>query len=411
MLTIAQDLSIVYAMFKYQFNSIKPIARLIPLPLRKPAPSTLARGVLVFPPNISKTVPIRLSPSPSKVLSCYFSSTAPGRARARFRSNPQNQPPPPPSPPPPEPEPAEYYVPPDLPPRGPKEPGSGLVKIFLAITVPVLLLSMSDDIVRFAVPREEVCEAFGLDPTKRPHQKYFDEYIRRYKPDMVFWLDLATKMRQNFSFCARNANGEGESFRWWTPLTSEFGHVGFLHLFMCFTALKVFAPTLAQLYGNRVTATIFVAGGIMAQGFVALYEKTVNPFASMSEEKILSKAKSGLTKDDESRLRRAVVFAKGSSTSLMAMGTVCAIVYPSLEVSLMFIPVGIPIRMAMGCFALFDLGGMYYDYGIPIGHSGHIGGVVAGTILYALWIRKLPNVFQRRLAQALHERGMKIGQF
>ncbi|RPB07463.1 hypothetical protein P167DRAFT_540087 [Morchella conica CCBAS932] len=308
-------------MFKCQFNGIKALSRSISFTLRKPAPSTLSRGVLVFPSSINKIVPFGPHSQPNKQLKCFFSSTALESARARFRTT-QKEPPPPP---PPEPEPApEYHDPPDDPPpnepKG-KEPGSGLVKIFLAITVPILLLSVSGDFVRMTVTREEVCEALGLDPTVKPAPKYYDEYIRRYKPEKVFWLDLSQTMKLNFSFCARNAAGEGESFRWWTPLTAQFNHVGLLHLFVCYTSLRAFAPVLVHLYGNRVTGTIFVAGGIMAQAFVALFEKSVNPFLAMSQEKILNKVKSGLTKDEESQLRRAISFAMGSSTSLMAMGT------------------------------------------------------------------------------------------
>lgn len=308
-------------MFKCQFNGIKALSRSISFTLRKPAPSTLSRGVLVFPSSINKIVPFGPYSQPNKQLKCFFSSTALESSRARFRTT-QKEPPPPP---PPEPESApEYHDPPDDPPpnepKG-KEPGSGLVKIFLAITVPILLLSVSGDFVRMTVTREEVCEALGLDPTVKPAPKYYDEYIRRYKPEKVFWLDLSQTMKLNFSFCARNAAGEGESFRWWTPLTAQFNHVGLLHLFVCYTSLRAFAPVLVHLYGNRVTGTIFVAGGIMAQAFVALFEKSVNPFLAMPQEKILNKVKSGLTKDEESQLRRAISFAMGSSTSLMAMGT------------------------------------------------------------------------------------------
>lgn len=39
----------------------------------------------------------------------------------------------------------------------------------------------------------------------------------------------------------------------------------------------------------------------------------------------------------------------------------------------MFIPISFPIRGIVGVFAAFDLGGMIWDYGLPIGHSGHIG--------------------------------------
>jgi hypothetical protein len=44
-----------------------------------------------------------------------------------------------------------------------------------------------------------------------------------------------------------------------------------------------------------------------------------------------------------------------------------------MKLNLMFIPIGIPIRTALGAVVAFDIGGMFYDYGIPIGHSGHIG--------------------------------------
>lgn len=62
-----------------------------------------------------------------------------------------------------------------------------------------------------------------------------------------------------------------------------------------------------------------------------------------------------------------------SNLRIPIIGTICAIAYPALMLRPMFIPAGIPIRMVIGAFVAFDLGGMIWGYGLPLGHSGHIG--------------------------------------
>lgn len=248
-----------------------------------------------------------------------FFSAASRDAGARFALRPPPRPakrtkqPPPPE----EEETMNYEVP--MPER---EPGSGLAKIFLAITIPIMLFSQADAIARFRVPPNEVREALNLDPNAKLSIAAYDYYIYHKKPDLVPWLEVAGFMKRNFSFVPANfvGNTPGEPARWWTLLTSEFNHGGLFHFFCCYTALKAFLPPLVQIYGSGVTAACFVVGGVMGHTFVGLYERTTNPFVKMSPAEIKKKAEAGFTKGEEKLHRDAYSWHLGSSSSLMTLG-------------------------------------------------------------------------------------------
>lgn len=263
---------------------------------------------------------IRLVIRPSiKVSWRQFFSAASRDAGARFAPRPPPRPARrPEQPPPPEVEEVVGYEPPI-----PKaEPGSGLTRLFLAITIPILLLSQADSIARFCLQPNEVREALNLDPNAKLSPTAYDYYIYNKRSDLVFLLKIAQFMRLNFSFVPANfaGNTPGEPVRWWTLLTSEFNHGGLFHFFCCYTALKAFAPPLVRLYGGGVTAVCFVVGGVMGHIFVGFYERTTNPFVKMSPAEIKKKAKAGFTKEEKKLHHNAYSWHLGSSVSLMAIG-------------------------------------------------------------------------------------------
>lgn len=249
----------------------------------------------------------------------FFSSTS-RNAGARFSPRPPLRParrPRQPPPPPPLEEMVEHEIP-----TSEREPGSGLANLFLAITIPILLLSQADAITRFCVQPDEVREALNLDPNAKPSPAAYDRYIYNKKPDLVFWLKVGQFMKLNFSFVPANfaGNTPNEPIRWWTLLTSEFNHGGLFHFFCCYTALKAFLPPLVQIYGSGVTAACFVVGGVMGHTFVGFYERATNPFVKMPPAEIRKKAEAGFTKREEKLHHDAYSWHLGSSSSLMAIG-------------------------------------------------------------------------------------------
>lgn len=202
-----------------------------------------------------------------------------------------------------------------------EEPGGGLAKLFLVITIPILLFSQADTIARFRVSPNEVRETLNLDPNAKLPLTAYDYYIYHNRPDLVPWLKVAQFMKRNFSFVPVNFVGDtSEPVRWWTLLTSEFNHGGLFHFFCCYTALKAFAPPLVQMYGSGVTAACFVIGGIMGHSFVGLYERATNPFVKMSPAEIKKKSAAGFTKGEEKLHTDAYSWHLGSSSSLMTLG-------------------------------------------------------------------------------------------
>lgn len=258
----------------------------------------------------------------SKVLQCQFSSTASRSASARFAPRPPSLRPasrPNKSSTHPEVE-ADIYPP--MPEGALKEPGSGLTKLFLAITIPILILTHSNEIARKTIPPDDVRKALNLDPDARPSPAAYDYYIYNNKPDHAKWLRIGELMKRNFSFVPANfaGNTPGEPFRWWTLLTPEFNHGSILHLFFCYTALKAFVPPLVQVYGGGVTTACFVVGGVVSHTLVGFYEKTTNPLLKMSPAEIKQRSEVGFTSKEKKRFHNAYSWHMGSSASLMTLG-------------------------------------------------------------------------------------------
>lgn len=98
----------------------------------------------------------------------------------------------------------------------------------------------------------------------------------------------------------------------------------------------------------------------------------------------------------EPEARRAV-FSKhlGSSGALMAGLVVTAITMPGTRWTLMFIPVGIPVRVMMGLLVGWDVSGVVWNWGMNISHTGHLWGDAMGLVLYAVWLRRVPMPWKR----------------
>ncbi|KAL7273589.1 hypothetical protein RUND412_003540 [Rhizina undulata] len=202
-------------------------------------------------------------------------------------------------------------------------------------------------------------------------------------------------MVKNFSLVPFMFTSPDVAAPWWTLITHQFSHTGLFHFLFGYIALKSFAPALATMYGAGRTVGVLLASGTMAGALNILYYKLQNPYASLTEaelNRLLHAKKPDGTKFVEDRDFRLILSPHlGSSGAIVGMVTICALIAPALQVNLMFIPYGIAIRNCVLGFAAFDLGGVFYDYGLGIAHIGHLGGNIAGLLLYLFWLRRIPS--------------------
>lgn len=178
-------------------------------------------------------------------------------------------------------------------------------------------------------------------------------------------------------------------------VTYNFSHSSPMHLIFCYISLGVFLPDMAKAFGPGRTTALFLAGGTMAGLIHCYFEKFTNPLSKYDPRPGANNPPQLIESINAMEPAVAQKYAKefygnglGSSSAIIALGTLYCIISPALEVSIMFLPIGIPIRLMIAGLASFDAYGYFIkDPGLGIGHGGHLAGNVAGLILYATLFR------------------------
>ncbi|RPB03275.1 hypothetical protein L873DRAFT_1670665 [Choiromyces venosus 120613-1] len=312
------------------------------------------------------------------------------------------------------------------------EPGRPVVWLFLCLTLPVFILSNINLLAPFLISARDL-ESGSLPTTTTTTtptsttttasltKEQLNAYIKTHRPDLLrlqyisqtTWANTTLTPIRFFPQCADPAP-------WHTMITYAFNHGGIMHYFFCYMGIKAFVPSLSFAYGDRRAAATFLLGSAMAGAGITAYERWLNPWASVSGQELNAAlrhhrfpAAAALLDEDgrrrlEKRLKDAVSANLGSSGGIIALGTVAAIVCPGMELNLMFIPYGFKIRTLMAALAAFDFGGAFlWDYGLGIGHTGHLAGYVSGILLYTLWLRRVPFAFQSRAEEMLRKAAMQ----
>lgn len=264
---------------------------------------------------------------------------------------------------------------PSFPAREPREPGYGVLVAFLLAAVPTFALSSLSRFLPALVTREEVIASLPDRHKPAPGMpasaEQVNAYIIRHRPDLVKLARISRVARTHTSLVPAKFlpqyrdTGGGPPAPWHTLVTHAFNHGSIVHFFCCYMGLKAFVPPLAEAYGSGRTAALFLIGAAAAGGGVVAYERM-------------------LPKPDQN----AYVANVGSSGAILAMGTIAAIVRPSMRLGIMFIPYDFSIRRLLCSLAAFDVVGAFVvDYGLGISHLGHLGSFFS---LLALLLYHLP---------------------
>ncbi len=144
-------------------------------------------------------------------------------------------------------------------------------------------------------------------------------------------------------------------FRFWTPITYMFTHIGFFHILFNMLWLFWFGQIFLQYLNSKQFLSLYLMGGISgAVLFILFY----NIFPVYSVSLILATT-------------------IGASASVMAIVTAISFYVPNYSINLMFIGRVKIVYIAVGLFVLdfFSI-----NSGNSGGHIAHIGGA-----LYGLW--------------------------
>ncbi|MFA5761935.1 MAG: rhomboid family intramembrane serine protease [Dehalococcoidales bacterium] len=132
----------------------------------------------------------------------------------------------------------------------------------------------------------------------------------------------------------------------WGIFTSMFTHVGFTHVIFNMLALYFFGSYVLNLTGLKQFLAIYLGGGLLGSIFYVLFGTLISPDIP------------GL--------------AIGASGAIFALGGTLAVLTPRVKVYIMFIPIPVPLWIAV------IGGGLIMSFMPNVAWEAHLGGLLFG---------------------------------
>ena len=164
---------------------------------------------------------------------------------------------------------------------------------------------------------------------------------------------------------------------WWEPFTYMWLHappVGFwvTHILFNMMTLSIFGGPLESRIGSRRFALLYLLGGLSAAAA------------------FLGQAwwQSGLSLATLHSHTQEIV---GASGAVLAVVAAFALYYPDARLFIFPFPFPVRAKKAVGVFIVLSVIFMFVPALSFIGHSAHIGGLIAGYLLARFWRRDIPQ--------------------
>lgn len=178
-------------------------------------------------------------------------------------------------------------------------------------------------------------------------------------------------------------------FKVWQPITYMFMHGGMAHIFFNMFALYSFGSILEAHWGGKRFINFYLITGLGAlalqwgvQAF-EVYQLTGSSINNLAT----------LTVQNESDLRtlQQIYFGPmvGASGAIFGLLVAFGMLYPNLEMYIMFIPVPVKAKYIVPVYIVIELTlGVAKIQGDSIAHFAHLGGALIGFILVKIWRNK-----------------------
>ena len=197
----------------------------------------------------------------------------------------------------------------------------------------------------------------------------------------------------------------------WQPISHMFMHGDITHILFNMFGLWMFGTPLEQMWGKQKFIFFYLSAGLGA----ALIQTFVYHYDVMSVTQIL--IDNGLTNSDvndfyksgrlntsiiqsvgEDRLYSGIQSFKavmvGASGALYGILVAFAMLFPNVQLMLLFPPIPIKAKFFVPLLILFDLFFGFTSYSVgPIAHFAHIGGAITGFLMMWYWKK---NQFNNR---------------
>lgn len=175
-------------------------------------------------------------------------------------------------------------------------------------------------------------------------------------------------------------------------VTYIFMHGGFMHIFFNMFALYMFGSILENTWGPRRFLIFYIFTGLGA----ALTQLVVFHFQIAL---VLEKAQEMLAATNNFQEQTMILEQKkailngfvvvGASGSLFGLLIAFGMLFPNVELMIMFIPVPIKAKFLVIGYGLLELiQGIANSAGDEVAHFAHLGGMLFGFILVLIWRKK-----------------------
>ncbi len=156
------------------------------------------------------------------------------------------------------------------------------------------------------------------------------------------------------------------NFKIWQVISYMFLHGGIGHLFSNMFGLFIFGSTLETYMGSKKFLTYYMITGIGA----ALLNSLLNTY-EMSQ----------MIVESEPYWRQAVTPMVGASGAIFGILVAFGVLFPNVELMLLFFPVPIKAKYFVILYGLYELYAGTAGLQQGVAHFAHIGGLITGFIL------------------------------
>ena len=198
----------------------------------------------------------------------------------------------------------------------------------------------------------------------------------------------------------------------WQPITHMFMHGDLTHIMFNMFGLWMFGTPIEQMWGKQKFIFFYISAGLGA----VMLQTIIYHIDVVSVNQILSEY--GLSKGEidlfyetgrlntsliqsigEDRLFSGIQSFKalmvGASGALYGILVAFAMLFPNVQLMLLFPPIPVRAKYLVPILILFDLFFGFTSYSVgPIAHFAHIGGAITGFIM--MWYWKKNNFNNKR---------------
>jgi membrane associated rhomboid family serine protease len=195
-------------------------------------------------------------------------------------------------------------------------------------------------------------------------------------------------------------------FKIWQPISYMFMHGGFTHILFNMFALYMFGSVLENRWGPKRFLNFYLITGLGALALqllvqsIEVYNITgsiVNHGAVTIDlaEGMAGVNLPGLTREQGQTLLGIYIGPMvGASGAIFGLLVAFGMLYPNVEMYIMFIPVPIKAKYIMPVYIVIELIlGVAKFQGDSVAHYAHLGGALLGFILVKIWKDRDRNTY------------------